>query len=50
MSFFVFLLGVLSFLAVFTTIVFVHEMGHFLTARFLGFKVDVFSIGFGKPL
>ena len=50
MSLFVFLLGILSFLAVFTTIVFVHEMGHFLIARLLGFKVDAFSIGFGKPL
>ncbi len=50
MSIFVVLLGFLSFLAVFTTIVFVHEMGHFLTARALGFKVDAFSIGFGKAI
>ena len=39
-----------SFLFVFTIIVFVHEMGHFLAARWLGFRIDVFSIGFGKPL
>ncbi|VAV93491.1 Intramembrane protease RasP/YluC, implicated in cell division based on FtsL cleavage [hydrothermal vent metagenome] len=51
MSVLIFWLGsVLSFLFVFTIIVFVHEMGHFLAARFLGFKVDAFSIGFGKPL
>lgn len=50
MSIIVIILGIFSFLLVFTTIVFVHEMGHFLTARWLGFKVDTFSIGFGKPL
>ncbi len=41
---------ILSFLFVFTLIVFVHEMGHFLAARALGAKVEVFSIGFGKKL
>ncbi len=41
---------VLSFIFVFTLIVFVHEMGHFLAARLLGAKVDVFSIGFGKRI
>ncbi len=41
---------ILSFAFVFTLIVFVHEMGHFLAARALGAKVDVFSIGFGKRL
>ncbi len=41
---------VFSFVFVFTLIVFVHEMGHFLAARALGAKVDVFSIGFGKRL
>ncbi|PHS24891.1 MAG: RIP metalloprotease RseP [Robiginitomaculum sp.] len=41
---------VFSFVFVFTLIVFVHEMGHFLAARMLGAKVDVFSIGFGKRL
>ena len=41
---------ILSFIFVFTLIVFVHEMGHFLAARALGAKVEVFSIGFGKRL
>ncbi len=40
----------LSFIFVFTLIVFVHEMGHFLAARALGARVEVFSIGFGKRL
>ncbi len=43
MSMFVSLL-VLSFL------IFFHELGHFLAARFFGVKVEVFSIGFGKKV
>ena len=31
-------------------LVVVHEMGHFLAARFCGVKVLRFSIGFGRPL
>ncbi len=30
--------------------VFVHELGHFLTARLSGMAVHEFSIGFGRPL
>lgn len=41
---------IISFVFVFTLIVFVHEMGHFLAARALGAKVDIFSIGFGKRI
>jgi len=40
----------LSFLAVLTVVVFVHEMGHFLVARWCGVKVSAFSIGFGKEI
>ncbi|MCF8481793.1 MAG: RIP metalloprotease RseP [Rhodospirillum sp.] len=39
-----------SFVCVLTVVVFVHEMGHFLVARWNGVKVEVFSIGFGKEL
>jgi len=39
-----------AFLALLTIIVFIHEYGHFSVARLLGVRVDVFSIGFGKPL
>src|SRR5256714_6766656 len=28
----------------------IHEWGHFIVARFLGVRVDVFSIGFGPRL
>jgi regulator of sigma E protease len=38
------------FIIIITPIVFIHELGHFLFARLFGVKVDVFSIGFGKPL
>lgn len=30
--------------------VFIHELGHFLAARFFGVRVDVFSLGFGPRL
>ncbi len=30
--------------------IFVHELGHFLAARYFGFTVDVFSIGFGPAV
>lgn len=33
-----------------TVIVFVHEMGHYLVARWNGVAVQTFSIGFGKEL
>ena len=33
-----------------TVIVFVHEMGHYLVARWNGIAVQTFSIGFGKEL
>ena len=31
-------------------VVFVHELGHFLCARFSGIDVEAFSIGWGKPI
>ena len=30
-------------------LVFIHEMGHYLAARWRGVHVEAFSIGFGKP-
>jgi len=42
--------GFLTFLFYITLVVFVHEMGHFLMARFFGAKVDVFSVGFGREI
>ncbi len=34
----------------FSFAIFIHEFGHFLAARLLGFKVERFSIGFGPAL
>ncbi len=41
---------VVPFLLVLTIIVFVHEMGHYLVARWNGIAVQTFSIGFGREL
>src|SRR5471030_354653 len=30
--------------------IFVHELGHFLAARWRGLKIDRFAIWFGKPI
>ena len=39
-----------SLLLVLTIVVFIHEMGHFLVARWCGVKVSAFSIGFGREV
>jgi len=41
---------VVPFLVVLTILVFVHEFGHYIVARWNGVRVDVFSVGFGKEL
>jgi len=40
----------LPFLVALTVIVFIHELGHFLVARWCGVDVDAFSIGFGREI
>jgi len=42
--------NVLPFFIILTVLVFVHELGHFLLARWNGVKVEVFSIGFGPEI
>jgi regulator of sigma E protease len=44
------LLTILQFLVVLTIVVFVHEFGHFIVARWCGVTVKTFSIGFGKEI
>lgn len=34
----------------FSLAVFIHELGHFLAARWMGLTIDVFSIGFGPAI
>jgi regulator of sigma E protease len=41
---------VIPFLAVLTVLVFVHEMGHYLVARWCKVRIQVFSIGFGPEI
>jgi len=41
---------VVPFLIILSVVVFVHELGHYLVARWTGVRVDVFSIGFGPEL
>jgi regulator of sigma E protease len=40
----------IMFLLVLTLVVFVHELGHFLVARWCGVTVKAFSIGFGPEI
>lgn len=44
------LTSVAAFLLVLTVLVFVHEMGHYLVARWRGVRVETFSIGFGREI
>ncbi len=41
---------ILAVIAIFNITIFVHELGHFLAARWRGLKVDRFQIWFGKPI
>lgn len=43
-------MSLFSALIALSFLIFFHELGHFLVARFFGVKVEVFSIGFGKKL
>src|SRR2546422_233050 len=40
----------LEVLLLFNLLIFVHELGHFLAARWRGLRVDRFAIWFGKPI
>lgn len=41
---------IVALLIVLGVVVFIHELGHFLAARWAGVRVDAFSIGFGPAL
>jgi regulator of sigma E protease len=41
---------IVPFLIVLTVLVFVHELGHYLVARWNGVRIEVFSIGFGPEI
>lgn len=43
-------LAIVALLIVLSVVVFIHELGHFLAARWAGVRVDTFSIGFGPAI
>lgn len=45
-----FIHNTLSFIAIISVIVFIHEYGHYIIAKISGVKIEVFSIGFGPEL
>ena len=42
--------SLIAFIFVLGVMIFVHELGHYLMAKWLGIRVDVFSLGFGPRL
>jgi regulator of sigma E protease len=42
--------NIFFFLIAVTCLITIHELGHFVVARILSTRVEVFSIGFGKPI
>src|SRR6185295_4246932 len=45
-----FILVLLEVLLLFNLLIGVHELGHFLAAKWRGLKIDRFAIWFGKPI
>jgi regulator of sigma E protease len=45
-----FILTIVALLIVLGVVVFIHEMGHFMAARWAGVRVNTFSIGFGPAI
>jgi regulator of sigma E protease len=44
------LIAVVPFIVLLGILIFVHELGHFLVARWCGVRVEIFSLGFGKKI
>ncbi len=40
----------LSFIAIISVLVFIHEFGHYIVAKWAGVKIDTFSLGFGHEV
>ena len=44
-------IGAVAFMVIFFGLcIFIHELGHFLAARWAGVRVNTFSIGFGPAI
>ncbi|MGB1539808.1 MAG: site-2 protease family protein, partial [Rickettsiales bacterium] len=39
-----------SFFVILSVIVFIHEFGHYIIAKWCGVKIETFSIGFGREI
>ena len=48
--YFIWPVSIILAIFLFSLAVFIHEFGHFIAARLLGLRADVFSIGFGPAL
>ena len=42
--------AILFFLLLFTPLIFLHELGHYVAARLCGVRVEAFSVGFGNVI
>src|SRR5580698_734743 len=42
--------SIVPFVVLLGVLIFVHELGHFLVAKFYGVRVETFSLGFGKRI
>lgn len=45
-----FWLIIVAFVCALGPLVFIHELGHYLVARWLGIRAEIFSIGFGREI
>lgn len=44
------LINIIAVIGVLGVMIFVHELGHFMAAKFFGVRVETFSLGFGRRL
>jgi len=44
------LITIISFLGIITPLIFIHEFGHYIVAKWCGVKIEKFSLGFGKEI
>ena len=49
-SFFKSVLDIIIAIAILLLMVLIHELGHYIVGKILGFKIDEFAIGFGKAI
>lgn len=45
-----FLYTLASYIVIISALVFIHEFGHYIIARWSGVKIEIFSIGFGREI